>query len=409
MLNKNGQRELAYLVIVDAIEPIEGKDRVECARVGGWTIMVRKGLFKPGDIGIYFEVDSKVPSTEPFKFLEPKKFRIKTQKYGKFYSQGLLMHPSDFDWNVGTEFIDDNILTTFIYDDEGDAHYLDDESKFLTQKLGVTYYVAEDNERKAPKVDKYKRMTQRLGAKANTPTYKWLYKRSWGKKLLFLLYGNKRADGGMLWPSHICAKTDVDRLQNMMWLLEDKHPYVASEKVDGSSCTIAVERKRFGRLQYYVCSRNVVFNASTDSCYYDSNIYFEAFEKYGLKEKITQILNDYQLNNVALQMEIYGSDVQKRDYSITDHQIAVFHIVSNRNKMPMDKVVEICEKYDIPHVPIVDDNYVFPDTIEEVQEFVEGAPSKLDGKPREGIVFYDKATGQTYTKFVSPAYLMKYH
>lgn len=408
MLNKNGQRELAYLVTVDAIEPIEGKDRVECARVGGWTIMVRKGLFKPGDIGIYFEIDSKVPSTEPFKFLESKKFRIKTQKYGKFYSQGLLMHPSDFDWSVGTEFIDD-IQTTFVYDDKGDAHYLDDESKFLTQKLGVTYYVAEDNERKAPKVDKYKRMSQRLGAKANTPAYKWLYKRDWGKKLLFLLYGNKRADGGVLWPSHICAKTDVDRLQNMMWLLEDKHPYVASEKVDGSSCTIAVERKRFGRLQYYVCSRNVVFNASTDSCYYDNNIYFEAFEKYGLKEKITQILNDYQLNNVALQMEIYGSGVQKRDYSTTDHQVAVFHIVSDRNKMPMDKVVEICEKYDIPHVPIVDDNYVFPDTIEEVQEFVEGAPSKLDSKPREGIVFYDKATGQTYTKFVSPAYLMKYH
>lgn len=31
MLNKNNERELAYLVTVDAIEPIEGKDRVEAA------------------------------------------------------------------------------------------------------------------------------------------------------------------------------------------------------------------------------------------------------------------------------------------------------------------------------------------------------------------------------------------
>ena len=28
------ERELVYVVKVDSIEPIEGKDRVECARVG---------------------------------------------------------------------------------------------------------------------------------------------------------------------------------------------------------------------------------------------------------------------------------------------------------------------------------------------------------------------------------------
>lgn len=31
MLNSNNERELAYVVVVDAIEPIEGKDRVEVA------------------------------------------------------------------------------------------------------------------------------------------------------------------------------------------------------------------------------------------------------------------------------------------------------------------------------------------------------------------------------------------
>ena len=43
MLNKEGQRELAYIVIVDNIIPIEGADRVEQAIVGGWHIMVKKG------------------------------------------------------------------------------------------------------------------------------------------------------------------------------------------------------------------------------------------------------------------------------------------------------------------------------------------------------------------------------
>ena len=402
MLNPiTNQRELAYVVRIDNIEPIEGKDRVECARVGGWTIMVRKGQFNKGDLGIYFEIDSKVPSTEPFKFLESKKYRIKTQKYGSFYSQGLLMSAEDF----GGEIYTDGDGIPYVHID-GISYA---EGSPMTEKLGVTYYVAEDNERKAVKVDKYKRMAQRLGKKAAQPWFRWLYKREWGKKILFFLYGNKRVDGGRLWPSHICAKTDVDRIQNQIYLLADKQPYVASEKVDGSSCTVAVERKKFNRLDYYVCSRNVVFSTGKEACFYDTNIYLEMYEKYNLKEKITKILNDYKLNNVALQFEIYGEGVQKRDYSTKEKKIALFHIVTNRQKFPMDKVIEIAEKYDIPHVPIVDDSYVFPDTIEELQAYVESDVSQIDGKMREGIVFYDKATGQIYTKFVSPKYLMKFH
>jgi hypothetical protein len=81
MLNKNNIRELAYVVKIDDIKPIAGRDRVECAVVGGWTIMVRKNQFHVGDPGIYFEIDSQVPAKEPFMFLESKHFKIKTQKY----------------------------------------------------------------------------------------------------------------------------------------------------------------------------------------------------------------------------------------------------------------------------------------------------------------------------------------
>lgn len=35
MLNKNNERELAYVVRIDDIKPIEGRDRVECAKDGG--------------------------------------------------------------------------------------------------------------------------------------------------------------------------------------------------------------------------------------------------------------------------------------------------------------------------------------------------------------------------------------
>ena len=53
MLNKNGERELCYVVKVDDIQPIQGRDKVECAVIGGWTCMVRKGQFNKNDYGYY--------------------------------------------------------------------------------------------------------------------------------------------------------------------------------------------------------------------------------------------------------------------------------------------------------------------------------------------------------------------
>ena len=156
MLNSNNERELCYVVTVDDIKPIPERDRVECAVVGGWTIMVRKDQFKPGDLGIYFEIDSQVPATEPFMFLESKHFKIKTQKYkipeGQFWSQGLLMHAEDFGWRM---------LDNSIIDSSGIMHSPEGDSRFLTKQLGVIYSTAEDNSRKANSIDKYKKMTQR--------------------------------------------------------------------------------------------------------------------------------------------------------------------------------------------------------------------------------------------------------
>ena len=404
MLNAAQERELAYVVIIDGIEPIPGYDRVEHAIVGGWRVIVQKDQFKVGDPAIYFEIDSRVPADrECFAFLEKRHYKVKTLKMCKTLSQGLLMHAEDFGWHIARTFD-----TVCIVDSEQISHFANDESRFLTQKLGVTYADDEDNSRKAPSIDKYKKMEMRHRKLFKNPIIHWFMRYKFGREIMFFVFGKKK-DKKNGWPSHIAARTDVERIQNCIWLLNDKQPYVASEKVDGSSFSAMAERGRFGKIKYYVCSRNVVFDNPNAECFYDTNIYFEAWNKYNLKEIITKILNDYNLPNVAIQAEIYGNDVQKRDYSTKEHQMAVFHIVSNCVKFPMDKVVEICEKYGLPHVPIVDDNYIFPDTIEELQEYVESEPSKIDGLAREGIVFYDKATGAQYVKFVSPNFLMKYH
>lgn len=386
----NNIRALAYTSKILWIKPIEGADNIELIGVLGWTCIAKKGEFQVGDLCVYFEIDSKLPEAEWSEFMRAKNFKVKTMKLNKFkvISQGLALP-----------------FSAFSHIDLSQEENID-----LTAELGITYADAADNKRKANSADKYKLMVQRKPKLFSKQPFKWLMKRAWGRKLLFLFFG-KKEDKKNAWPSHIASKTDVERAQNMIWILQDKKPFVATEKVDGSSMSVMAERSKFNKINKYVCSRNVVFENPEQDCYYDTNIYFEAYEKYNLGEKIEHMLKDLNLPNIAIQMEVYGDGVQKRNYSMDngERKIAVFHILSNNVKMPMEKVVALCEKYDLPHVPIIDNNYVLPDAIEELQSYVESAPSAIDGLDKEGIVFYDKKTGIQYFKFVSPSFLMKYH
>lgn len=392
MLNKNNERELAYVVQIDSIRPINGADKVEEAIVNGWHIMVRKGQFKPGDLAVYFEIDSKVPAKEPFMFLEGKHFKVKTQKYfkGTVISQGLLMGFEDFGW-------------------ESTAHQLGD---FVTKELGVTYSVEEDNVRKAASADKYKKMAQRHGELFRHQPFRWLMRRKWGKKLLFIFFG-KAKDKKSGWPQWV-SKTDEERVQNMPWILEDKSPWIATEKIDGTSTTFTLKRTlsplfKKPHYDFYVCSRNVVFDKPEKECFYNTNVYTEMAKKYGIEGKLRVIMeNRPDLEWVTLQGETYGAGIQKREYSTKEHCFMGFNFITSAGGR-WDSVAaqKLMEKFSIPWVPIVDENFTLPDTVDELLNIATGE-SVVDGGPREGLVFRSK-DGQKSFKAVSNEFLLKYH
>ena len=416
MLNANKERELAYLVKIDAIESIEGKDRVEAAVIGGWKTMVHKGIFQPGDIGVYIEIDSKVPEVTPFEFLSKYHFKVKTQKFKQFYSQGLLMHPSDFGWIVdytapnGEEYIIDN---------KGDRHVVNDESRFLTKQLGITYAVADDNKRKAPSVDKYKKMAQRHPELFKKDWARWMMKREWGKKVMFLFFGKvKDKKGG--WPSWV-VKTDEERCQNMPWLFTDPDwhdtEWIATEKIDGSSTTFTLKKgKGFHKDEFYVCSRNVCFDTpkKADKCFYDTNIYLEMAEKYKVEEKLRQMLKvDPSLEYITLQGETYGDGIQKRTYSAPNghHAFMAFNLIygykdGSRRLNPCE-MTNILTPMGIPCVPIIAEIFKLPLDCDTLLLQATGE-SALDKGMREGIVFRDRK-GERSFKAVSNEFLAKYH
>ena len=413
MLNANGERELVYVVTIDDIKPIEGRDRVECAVVGGWTVMVRKDQFKPGDLGIYFEIDSKVPAKEPFMFLEGKHFKIKTQKYktpnGQFWSQGLLMAAEDFGWRIVEN-------GTVIAKENGDSFELGD---FLTKELGVVYADPEDNSRKSKSsVDKYQKMAQRMGKKFAKQPYRWLMKRTWGKKLLFFFYGKKKDTKA--WPEWV-VKTDEERIENLPWRLQDKTPWFATEKIDGTSTTFTM--RGFGRKrEFYICSRNVCFNTPEkmeSGAWYDTNVYQEMAIKYNIEEVLSMLMEYFgniknkEVDFVTLQGETYGAGIQKRDYSLTDHDFMAFNVIVGYvgeapRRLNPEEMTTLLADYGVPCVPIIDTAYILPDTIEELRDFVNSAMSAVDGQMKEGIVFRSADGSQSF-KCVSPDFLLKYH
>ncbi len=415
MLNKDNVRELAYVVKVDTIEPIEGKDRVEAAVVGGWRTMVRKGVFKPGDLGIYIEIDSKVPETEPFKFLEKYHYKIKTQKFKTFYSQGLLMHPSDFGWTVDSAQFAGGFL--FVKDNEGNAHIPGEENMFLTKQLGITYSVADDNKRKAPSADKYKKMAQRHPDLFKKKWVRWMMKRNWGKKVMFAFFGKKK-DKKTSWPDWV-TKTDEERCQNMPWLFTDPDwhdtEWIATEKIDGTSTTFTLKRgKLFHKADYRVCSRNVCFDTPDKPCFYESNVYLEMGEKYHIKDILERMLaEDKDLEYVTIQGETYGDGIQKRTYSTPDgyHSFMAFNLIfgykgGSRRCNPLE-MTNILFPKGVPCVPIIAEVYKLPLDCDTLLLQATGE-SALDKGLREGIVFRDRK-GERSFKAVSNEFLAKYH
>ena len=398
MLNSKGERELAYIARVTEIVPIEGADRVEIAKIQGWTCMVAKGAFQVGDLGVFFEADSKVPEKEPFLFMEKRHYKVKVQKFfkGTVISDGLLMSFADFGWKDGKYA-------------EGD---------FLTKELGITYAEAEDNKRKANSTDKYKKMAQRHPKIFQNPIIKKIYKTNFGKKVLFLFFGKKKDKKGG-WPVGRfpgVSKTDQERCENMTWVLSDKTPFIVTQKCDGTSGTFILERKGKKKFEFYVCSRNVRMESPAQECFYgNNNYYWDAAIKYDIENKMKQyLLTHPNITFVCWQGEICGPGIQKNPQSLSELHLFCFHWTDSLNgRIDIREAKKYWDAFNMETVPIVSEEYIMPDDFEDFKKTADGYydPSVCEGNtecPREGFVYY-KTTEPTFSfKNVSREYLLKH-
>ena len=344
-------RKMATIRKIDALRPIEGADAIECAIVGGWTVVVKKGEYTAGDLAVYCEIDSFIPTaiapflTKPENY--PKVFegvegeRLRTMKLRGQLSQGLLLPLSTVYSLPPTTGVD--IVGTDVSD-----------------PLGIVKYEAPIPAALAGEV------------KGMFPT--------------------------------VIPKTDQERVQNLKyelseWLANDELHWEVTEKLEGSSMTVYCIDGVVG-----VCSRNL------DLKRFEENSLWRAAIKYDF-ETFMPKLN----RNIAVQGELVGNGVQGNIYQMRNQDFLVYDIYdidAGRYFTPAERKAFVAE-HKLNHCPVLAFSARLTDTLgltnmEQVLKFAEGkSVMGLIGCEREGLVFKCHEQPVSF-KAISNKYLLKH-
>jgi RNA ligase (TIGR02306 family) len=306
------ERKLATIRKIEALEPIEGKDKIVLAHLDGWQAIVQKDEYNVGDLVVYCEIDSFLPVREEYEFLRSRcfkstknlgdGFRIKSMKLGGILSQGLVL-PLKYDLSVVDKWyldIDYNLHHVNVGDD-------------VTELLGIQKY------------------EQPIPAQ---------------------LAGKVRGN----FPSFI-PKTDQERIQNCFRTLQNKwmdYTWERTMKLDGSSMTMycrTIEDTEsfdgpFYQWQEGVCSRNLDLQIEGN----DGNAFVEMWKL--MHEKIRDYCVAFN-RQLAFQGELMGEGIQKNRERITGHAFFCYDIfdIEKQQYLSAPERQRICENLDMLHCP----------------------------------------------------------
>ena len=346
-------RKLASIRKIDDIRPIENADAIECVVVGGWTVVAKKGEFQVGELAVYFEIDSWIP-TELAPFLskgkEPREFngvkgeRLRTVKLRGQLSQGLLLPITVM--NPRMSELEDHLQNAEGFD-----------------------------------------------------CTEWLNIQKWEAPIPAQLAGLVRGNFPSLVP-----KTDQERIQNLTRQISDwkdrSLSFEVTEKLDGSSCTMFLDLEG----EFHVCSRNLDLKRNEDN----------TFWKVALAQRVEEQMREHGLLGFALQGELIGEGVQGNSYNIKGHAFYLFDVFNANGGDEHGYVgsierVRIAKLLGVNHVPVLQESWEFAEdtTVADLLLNAEGK-SQLNSKTeREGLVFKCNEDPSLSFKAISNKFLLK--
>lgn len=378
-------RKLVTIRRVADITPIPNKDRIVCATIDGWTIVVLRDQFNVGDPCVFFEPDCFLPTGDTrWQFLVDKKSKefngqtghvLRTIRMGGVYSNGFCLTMNDCPE-----------LSECVIPDFGDQ-------TDVTEVMGIVKY-------DPPEV-----FGRGAATKGNFPPF--------------------------------IPKTDEERIQNLGRIVFDREPkvftytdgdgkeilvtrepentddteYEVTMKLDGSSLTGFSFQDQVG-----VCSRNLELKLDEPG-----STFVDMFHLMKFDEVLPQI-GDY-----AFQMELVGPGIQNNQEGFNEFHLFVFKVYSireNRYLQPAERHEKYNLLYDLVsdlvepnvlsrlhHAPVLHKRTTLKaiglNSIADALEFADG-PSVNPVVKREGVVFkrYDPNPKQTFSfKAISELWL----
>ena len=340
-------RKLATIRKIDALRPIPDADAIECAVVGGWTAVVKRGEFKAGDLAVYCEIDSWIPhALAPFlsKGKEPRVFdgiageRLRTMKLRGQLSQGLLLP-----FAIMKPFFDDILFT---------------EGVDVSELLGIVKY-------EAP-------IPAQLAGEVKGMFPGWI------------------------------QKTDQERVQNLTeefdYWLREQHVWEVTEKLDGSSMTVYLRDGEFG-----VCSRNLELKPS------ETNSLWKVAVRNDLELKLRRADRNLALQGELIGEGIQGNPYKQKgqEFFLFD----IYDIDASKYLTPAERnaFVEEHDIKHVPVLAFGAELWdtLGINSIDNILKFAEGkSVMGMIGCEREGLVFKSKAM-QCSFKAISNKFLLK--
>lgn len=364
------ERKLASIRRIAKLEPIvftnangeqETAQSIEVATLDGWSCVTKKGEFSEGDLCVYFEIDSILPKAPWSEFLADKGYRVKTIKLKGQVSQGLALPLT----HIFSVYVSKSLVSVQPLQDYPNLSMNDSviisEGIDLTGFLNIQKYEAPEPNAQLARL-----------AKGNFPTF--------------------------------LKKTDEERIQNCFNKLFPlfNQPFVASEKLDGSSFTAYIKDGEFG-----ICSRNLELKES------ETNAFWKLATEINLKDRMARFGR-----NVAIQGEMCGPGIQGNKLKLEKTELFIFNIFDIDTQAFYEYVsfqYSVQKVLELRSVPVLDVFGFLP--FKEVKDVVDYVTRKSVINPNvwaEGVVFRPKKEqevdrfGRLSFKCINPLFLLKY-
>ena len=414
------RESMAHIERIKQTYAIDGADSIEMAQVLDWHVVVKKGEFKVGDLAVYIEIDSIVPDGLPsdhkeemerrlsayssskrakepadvlsthessiaeltklnnrpeFEFLRGRKFKIKCVNYNKFkiISQGILFPLSilSCDTNPKESLDVTNILgITRIIEDEGESTEI---------QPGVLGFLESNS----------------IGKYINRKLMRYQWFREFKKSM--------KPKGK--WHDYFPSKSDETNAQAVFTKMKQKYgdrKWYVTEKLEGQNISaVSIKRKLFGLFDistFGVCSHSRFLPTN------DGSAFWKTVLRLGYKDILGKINK-----SLFVRGEHCGRSIQGGIYGFPENEIFVFDVyeIDSKRMLPYTELVQFCKQHDLKMVPVIDDNFTLPDTVQELLDYSNGYSVYGNKVLREGVVLRLIDDPRVSFKARSPKYLAK--